>query len=364
MRISSRKKPDLNLKYRYFEDQEKLFSSMIEDISSAKEYIYLETYRFGDGAVGKRFNEVLTKKAAEGVEIKLLIDHWGTMVDDTFFSEFTKSKGELRFFRKFKITYNFIKYNNRRDHRKLLVIDDKITYVGSSNISERNLLWREFNVRIQGYIAGVLKDVFLDNYDLHDKFFHKKRPHIFSIPYGPLEIVRDIPSIKYRRIRSKLKEQIKKAKKEIILETPYFVPDYRFIRYLAKAVKRGVKVTLIVPKESDVRVVDVMSGSYFGYLYKNGIKVKLYTKKFMHSKVALFDNSYFSFGSANLDHRSFSYQYELNLFGSDKALLDIVRKHVEETLKGTEDFNYEKWKKRPLMRKIEEIFLIPARTFM
>lgn len=364
MKISSIRKLDQRIKYTYFKDQMALFASMLRDIMNAKEYIYLETYRFGDGLVGKKFNDALTKKAMEGVEIKLLIDHWGTMVDEEFFSEFTRSKGELRFFRKFRVRYPFIKYNNRRDHRKLLVIDGKITYIGSSNISERTLLWREFNVRIEGNIAGMFKEVFMDNYRVHDKFFHSIRPHIFSINYGPLEIVRDMPSIKYRRIRSKLKQHIKRAKKEIILETPYFVPDYRFMLHMIRAAKRGVNVILIVPKESDVHVVDVMTNSYFGFLHKHGVKIKYYAGSFMHSKVALFDDTYFSFGSANLDHRSFSYQYELNLFGHDPQLRDIVRNHINETLKDTEDFDYEKWKKRPFLRKLYEIILIPSRTFM
>jgi cardiolipin synthase len=365
MRKLTFKKTEMGLKYKYFDDQEKFFASILNDIESAKNYIYLETYRFGDGAVGKQFRDALTKKADQGVEVKLLIDHWGSMVDEGFFSELINNGGELRFFRKFKVTPNFMKYNNRRDHRKIVVIDDKVVYLGSSNIAERNLLWREFDVRIEGLIAGMFKDIFIDNFNIHNDFFHKKRPHIFTLAYGgALDIVRDIPSIKYRRIRKNLKEHIKHAKKEIILETPYFVPDYRFIHHLSQAAKRGVNVTLIIPKSSDVPVVDIMVSSYLGSLYKKGIHIKYYTKKFIHSKVALFDGNYFSFGSANLDHRSFSYQYELNLCGTDPKMRDIIRAHLNETLKDTEDFNYEVWKRRPLLQKINEIILIPMRTFM
>lgn len=364
MRKIFREKIKLGLKYKYFDTQEKLFSSMLNDMENAKEYIYLETFRFGDGAVCKEIRKILEKKAKQGVEIKLLIDHWGALVEEEFFSELIKNKGEVRFFRKFKFTYPFIKYNNRRDHRKLLVIDDKISYIGSSNIAERNLLWREFNIRMEGFIAGVLKDVFIDNYNVYEDFFHSKKPHIFPIPYGDLEIVRDVPSIKYRKIRSKLVEQIKKAKNSIVLETPYFVPDFRFINYLGKAVKRGVTVTLIVPKKTDYMSVDSMMSSYYGLLHRKGIKIRFYTKKFMHSKVSLFDGNYFSFGSANLDHRSFSYQYELNIFGNDKELALLVKKHIENTYRDSEAFDYEAWKHRPFHDKLREILLIPARTFM
>jgi cardiolipin synthase len=364
MSIQLKNELDPELKYRYFENQEKFFSSIIKDMKNAKKYIYLETYRYGDGAIGKNVRDVLIEKAKEGVEVKVLIDSWGSMVDKDFFAELIKYKGEVRFFRIFKVTFNFIKYNNRRDHRKLLVIDDNIMYTGSSNIAERVLLWREFNVRIEGAIAGIMKEVFLNSYEVHNNYFHKHRKHIFALSYKSFDIVRDIPSIKYRKIRKKLKNLVKIAKKKIIIETPYFVPDYRFIYALTNAVKRGVNVTLIIPKKSDVKVVDVMVSSYLGHLHRKGVHIKYYTKKFMHSKVALFDNTYFSFGSANMDHRSFSYQYELNLFGKDKKMRDIVQKHIQETLKGTEDFDYEKWKHRPLFQKFLEILYIPARTFM
>jgi cardiolipin synthase len=327
-------------------------------------YIYIETFRYGNGRIGKQMLQALEKKAKEGVEIKLLIDHWGSQVSQEFFSDLIKNGSELRFFRKFKVTTNFIKYNNRRDHRKILVIDDKFVFLGSSNLAERNLEWREFDVKIEGHFAGIFKDIFLDNYSVYDNYFHDTRSHIFPLVYDTLEIIRDVPSVNHRMIRRKLVDLIKAAKKEVIIETPYFVPDLRFMHHLKQAAKRGVKVILIFPKKSDVRVVQIMMSSFYGGLYKKGIQIKLYNKIILHSKVALIDGETFSFGSANIDHRSFSYMYELNVFGKDKKLRDIVKKHVDESLKGSEDFNYEEWKNRSLWQKTKEVVLIPFRTFM
>jgi len=353
-----------DLKCTYFKNQDDLFLSMIKEINKAKSYIYIETFRYGNGKIGKHIREALEKKAKEGVEIKLLIDHWGSRVKGEFFSDLIKHGGKLRFFRKFKVTFNFIKYNNRRDHRKILVIDDKVVFLGSSNLAERNLDWREFDVKIEGHFAGIFKDVFLDNYEVYDNYFHDTRSHIFPLVYDSLEIIRDVPSVNHRMIRRRLVDLIKLAKKEVIIETPYFVPDVRFMHHLKQASKRGVKVILIFPKTSDVKVVQIMMSSFFGALHKKGIRIKLYNEKFLHSKVALIDGETFTFGSANIDHRSFSYMYELNVFGKDKKLRDIVKNHMEVSLIGSEDFNYDAWSKRSLWQKTKEVVLIPFRTFM
>ncbi|MGV8169399.1 MAG: phospholipase D-like domain-containing protein [Candidatus Nanoarchaeia archaeon] len=353
------------LDYKYFKDTEAFYSSIIKDIEKAKFYIYLETFRYDSSKYPKMIRAALDKAAERGVEIKLLIDGWGAQVDEKFFSELIKHNGELRFFRKPKLfTYNIIKYNNRRDHRKIIAIDDKIVYLSSANIAERNLHWREFSIRIEGHIAGMFKDIFLDNYELHKDFYHDKRSHIFPLTYGSFEIVRDVPSARFRMVRKKLKNLIIESKKEILLETPYFVPDHRFLHALKEAARRGVKVTLIIPKRSDVMVTDIMASSYMGTLHRSGVKIKYYTKGFNHSKIALIDDEYFSFGSTNLDHRSFGYMYELNVFGKEKRLKDIVKKHIEETLKGTEDFDYKKWKRRGLHTRLLEILLWPMRSFM
>ncbi|MGV8163047.1 MAG: phospholipase D-like domain-containing protein [Candidatus Nanoarchaeia archaeon] len=355
---------DNNLEYKYFDETEEYYSSIIKDIEKSKYYVYLEVYRYDSSKYPKLIRDALEKALERGVEVKILIDGWGTQVEESFFSKITKNKGEVRFFRKPKIlTSNIIQYNNRRDHRKIIVIDDKLVYLSSANIAKRNLDWREFSVKIKGYIAGIFKDVFLDNYDLHDDFYHDKRSHIFPLTYGSFEIVRDVPSVRFRKIRKRLKQLIMNAKKQIIIETPYFVPDHRFLHTLKDAAERGVKVTLIIPKQSDVKVVDIMASSYMGNLHEHKVNIKYYSK-FLHAKLVLIDDTYFSFGSANIDHRSFSYMYELNVFGNEKRFKEIVKQHIEETLKDTEDFNYIKWKQRPFHTKFMEFILKPFRTFM
>jgi cardiolipin synthase A/B len=355
---------DLALKYRYFENQIDFFAGIIKDIEKAKKYIYLETYRYDDSYIARRIRDVLAKKAKDGVEIKILIDGWGALVDDGFFKKVTANGGEVRFFR--KITFrraNWFSYNNRRDHRKLIVIDDKIIYTGSSNIAERVLNWRESNIRIEGPVAGIFKDIFLDNYEIHNIFYHDMRRHIFPLSFGTMEIIRDAPSLRHQTVKRRLIELMYSAKKSIILETPYFVPDVALLRAMKRATLRGVKVTLILPKETDSGLVDIVMASYFGVLHRKNIDLKFYSKKFNHSKVALIDNNFYMLGSTNLDFRSFLLMYELCIFGRDKRLIEIVRNHINETLKDTKDFNYEDWKNRKISQKFMEFIVKPFRAF-
>jgi cardiolipin synthase len=354
---------DSALKYKYFKDQLAFFANIVKDMEKARKYIYLETFRYDDSYVARRIRDVLVKKAKEGVEVKLLIDGWGSLVDADFFKEVTSNGGELRFFRKINFRRaNWFSYNNRRDHRKLIVIDDKIVYTGSSNIAERVLNWREFNIRIEGPVGGVFKDVFLDNYEIHNIFYHDLRRHIFPLSFGTMEIVRDVPSFRQQTIKRRLIELMYSAKKSIILETPYFVPDMAFMKAMKRAAARGVKVTLILPAESDSSLVDIAMKSYFGTLHRRKINLKFYSKKFNHSKIALIDNTFYMIGSTNLDYRSFILMYELCIFGKDKRLIALVRKHVEETFKGAEDFDYESWLKRPFSQKFMEFIVKPFRA--
>ena len=355
---------DSKLNYKYFKDQLEFFGEIVKDIERAKKYVYLETYRFDDSYIAKRVRDVLVKRAKEGVEVKILVDGLGALVNEDFFKGITAHGGEVRFFR--KITFrraNWFAYNNRRDHRKLIIIDDKIVYTGSSNIAERVLNWREFNIRIEGPVAGIFKDIFLDTFEIHNIFYHDKRKHIFTLSFGTMEIVRDIPSLKYQLVRKKLMTLMDLAKKSIIIETPYFVPDPVFFNSMKRTVARGVKVTLILPAESDVAIVDVVVKSYFGAIHRKNINLKLHSKKFNHSKVALIDNSAYMIGSSNIDYRSFIYMYELCIFGRDKRLVEIVRKHLEVSFKESKDFDFALWKKRRFSRKILEFITKPVRWF-
>ncbi|MCF8303702.1 MAG: phosphatidylserine/phosphatidylglycerophosphate/cardiolipin synthase family protein [Bacteroidales bacterium] len=347
--------------FRLFEDPLKLYNSMLADIENASRYIYVETYRFATDSIGIKFRDALARKAKQGIKIKLLLDSWGTSATDSFFREIIDNGGELRFFKKIKITFDFFTRNHRRNHRKLLIIDDNITYMGSANYTEYSLNWRELMIRMEHSIALKFKKSFLDNYKLYKKYIFNKRSYKRIIRHGEYEIVQDIPSIYRQQIKKRYEKLINNAKEEVIIETPYFLPGYMLRKALMDAAKRGVKVQVIVPEHSDVRSVDILRSKYLGMLHKSNVQIKFYQPHNLHAKCLAIDNKIFGIGSANFDYRSFRYMYEIMLIGRDENIIKALNRHFSETLKSCIDFDYDAWTRRPMIEKILAGLLVPVR---
>lgn len=345
---------------RYFGCANDFYISLFNDLESAKKSVVIESYRFG-GDVGLKVISLLEGAARRGVHVKLLLDHWGLMLSSSAFKSLIDLGVEIRFFRVFKFTSNFFAYNNRRDHRKIVVIDDFISYVGSANINDHSRDWREFVVRFENFVlARKFYSVFLDTFKVHNFFFHSVKKHIAPIKFDSLEIVRDVPSLRFQKIRNKLLHLIRNAKREVIIETPYFVPDFKMLFALIGAARRGVVVKLIIPKKSDVKIVDVFVQSFFGKLHRKGVKIFLFRDGFTHAKMGLVDDVFF-FGSSNFDYRSFRYQYEISLFGKNPVLFGFVRSHLDSSFLGCDEFDYDSWKARPLYKRFFEVLLRPFR---
>jgi len=334
---------------------------MLNDIARASKYIYLEIYKFGNDETGLRFKEALTEKAREGVKIKLLVDSWGASYPESFFNELTELGGEVRFFRKIILAFDFFTKNHKRNHRKLLIIDDKICYIGSANITGYSHQWRESVLRLTGGIAEVFKRSFLDSFKIYNKYIFNKLSFKKIIHYQDFEIVQDNPSIYRQQIKNRLEKLISKARQEVLIETPYFLPGYRLRKELAKIAGKGVKVTIILPLHSDVRAVDLLRNKYMGYYYKNKVRIVFYTPNNLHAKLLLVDNEIFGLGSPNFDYRSFRYQHEIMLFGKHKGIVEQIRNHINETLDQCLSFDYEAWHRRPRFEKILGWLLLPFR---
>jgi cardiolipin synthase len=344
-------------KYRLYDDNLHLFAQMIRDIESAKEYVYLETYRFGNDSMGAKFRNALTKKAKQGVEVKILMDGYGSDADESFFKELKSHGGEIKVFRKIVFNPAMLKKNNFRDHRKLIIIDDRTSYIGSSNITQHSLSWRESNLRMEHAISKKFKSIFMQNWEISDKFYFRKRKHVSPLHFGEFEIIRDVPSFRFRRVRKKRLSLIRSAKKRIYIETPYFLPGFRIREALTKAAGRGIDVRLIMPVASDVRIADIVRQKYFGKLHHGGVRIFFYRPEFIHSKAMLVDDQVFGIGSSNLDHRSATLQFEINLYGKNKSIVKKVDAHFKKTLLGCEEFDFDSWQNRSLFIRFMERLL-------
>lgn len=337
----------------------------MSDIKLAKRYVYLETFRIGSDEVGDKFLDLFNKKAKEGVEVKLLIDGWGVSnPGHPLYKEISDNGGDVRFFEKIRFNTDLFTKGHRRNHRKLLLIDDSICWIGSSNLTGYNMNWRESMLRMNSEITYTFSRLFMQDFRLYNKYVFNKVHNTRLVRFEDFEIVRDVPSIAYKRINKKFIRLFQSAKKKVVVETPYFLPGFLLRKAMVDAAKRGVEVLVIIPRHSDVTLVDILRNKYLGPLYKNGIQFLFYKTHNLHAKLMLVDDEYFAIGSSNFDYRSFRYMFEIMLLGDETRINEQVAAHIDETLKNSEPFVYSRWKKRPLINRFFEWLLLPFRHLL
>ncbi len=356
---------DVNSDFILFDDPIKYYNTMLDDIRAAKKYVYIETYKFGHQTIGMKFRDAITHKAKEGVEVKVLCDSWGcSSLPDNFFCELIKAGGDVTFFQKIRINVDFFTRSHRRNHRKFLLIDDKITYMGSSNLTEYNIIWRESMLRMVGGIAHEFKKVFFQDLKIHNKYTRYRSNLTKTLFYKSCEIIRDVPSVTRQKIKKRYERLIRSAISEIIIETPYFLPGFKLRKDLMNAANRGVVVKVIIPQNSDVRMVNILQGRYLEMLFNHNIKFLYFQTHNLHAKILLVDNKIFSIGSSNFDYRSFRYMHEITLVGSNPKITALIRQHIKNTIRSCKPFNYEVWKQRPMIQKFFEWLLLPLRHLL
>lgn len=351
-------------KFQLFDDPLRFYDAMLEDIRQAKNYIFLQTYKYGNDSMGYRFREALIRKARQGVKVKILIDSWGSGVPLSYFYELIQQGGEVRFFTKIKFFIDFFTKNHRRNHRKYMIIDDNVTYIGSANITAYSIGWRELMLRVEGAMATAFKKVFNLDFRIYNKYFFEKNSYIRLIRYADFEIIRDVPSIAKKRINKKFISLIKNAQKSVIIETPYFLPGYLLRKAMTEACERGVEFTVIVPRHSDVGLVDILRNKYIGPLHLSNVRFLYFQPTNLHAKALLIDDETFAIGSPNFDYRSFRYMHEIVLVGKEPQVAAQLKSHIMETLRDSIPFDYEKWERRPRFQKFVEWLLLPFRHLL
>ncbi|HKK11054.1 MAG TPA: phosphatidylserine/phosphatidylglycerophosphate/cardiolipin synthase family protein [Bacteroidales bacterium] len=349
---------------KIYNDPFRFYFSMLRDIENAEKCVFLEVYRFQNDSIGVRFRNTLLKKAREGVKVKILVDSWGTRPGASFFAELIEQGAEVVFYKKIKLFIDFFTKNHRRNHRKLLLIDHQISYIGSANISEYSLNWRECMLRIRGDITLELEKVFHHDIKNYNRYDTKSGSFLKTLKRDGFLIIRDFPSIRQQKIMQYYLKLIRRSKEEIWIESPYFLPGFQLRRAMVKAVKRGVKVVVIMPRHSDVRAVDILRSRYLGILCKEGVELLFYTGDNLHSKSVLIDKRVFAIGSANFDYRSFRYQHEIIISGEHEQITKQLNEHIEGTRKATVGFDLETWERRPKIQKFFEYLLLPFRHLL
>ncbi|RFB17243.1 cardiolipin synthase [Bacillus sp. HNG] len=315
---------------------ETLFSDLFTDIQHATEHIHVEFYILKDDDISKDFVSLLKKKAEQGVEVRLLLDWVGAhSVTKEMEKDLTRSGVSFAYSNKPNFPYLFYKLNER-NHRKITVIDGKTGYIGGFNIGKEYLgedpkfgFWRDYHLRVTGEGVADLQTQFLEDWYHATKETVQNRNAYFPPLHKGKSQTRFIAT-NGAYLEDDYVGMIKQAEKEIIIGSPYFVLSDQLKQELIAATKRNVKIRVLLPKKPDHPFVKEAAIPYLDELSKIGIQFNMYTRGFYHAKVICIDDKLCDIGTANFDKRSLYSNYEINCYIHDKAVIQEIKKVVEE----------------------------------
>ncbi len=337
--------------------------ALLRQLQKAREHIHMEFYIFEDDAVGRLVRDVLIEKSREGVEVRVLYDDVGCWrVPNRFFEEMREAGIETHSFLKVRFPL-FTSSVNYRNHRKIVVIDGRVGFVGGMNLAERYMrgfswgVWRDTHLLIEGKAVHGLQMAFLLDW------YFVERSLITSNTYFPkvencgtslVQIVTSEPIGLWKEIMQGIAMAIANAKKYFYIQTPYFLPTDAVLTALQTAALAGVDVRLMIPYRADSRWTHLGSCSYLNDVLQAGVKVYLYKKGFLHSKLMVSDDEFSTVGSTNVDFRSFEHNFEVNAFVYDMETALQLREIFLYDQRECVQLFLKNWVKRPWYRKVAE----------
>lgn len=322
---------------RWFLHGDHAFEAMLAAINAAVASVRLETYIYTDSDLGRRFRGALTEAASRGVKVRVLLDAWGSMaLPDTFWEPLVAAGGEWRHFN--PLSLEQIAF---RDHRKLLICDERAAFVGGRNITADNegdgvrAGWRDLGIQLGEAFAQRLARAF-DHMFAHATTRHQllarvRRPkNRLTVPLPEGQILLSGPGRGRNAIRRTLLRDLETAG-DVAIVAAYFVPDRALRRRLLKAARRGARVRLVLPSKTDVPMIRLASQSLYGRLLAAGAEVYEYQPQILHTKLIVVDAACYV-GSSNLDARSLQSNYEVMVRLADKetvrGALEVVEDHL------------------------------------
>ena len=340
-----------------------LFAAMAEAIEAAEESVNLETYRLGADGTGKAFAGLLASAARRGVRVRLIYDSVGSIELAPETETLMRNAG-----------VQILEYHpvapwrprwawNRRDHRKILVCDDRAGFIGGMNLSDEHapkerggLDWPDAHARVEGPAAHEINRLFRAVWHKETARWFESSPRPAREPGGSaVRIVGNHEILKRFEIREAYANALRAARQEVSIANSYFIPDWRIRRSLAQAVRRGVSVRVLVPGRSDIRSAWYAMRATYGSLLARGVRIFEWQGTMMHAKAVVVDGKWCAVGSYNLDHRSLRHNLEANLQTTDAAFADDLRANFERGLAGAReitraDWNGRSWTERALER--------------
>ncbi|WP_428911387.1 cardiolipin synthase [Niallia sp. Krafla_26] len=301
------------------------FHYILAELKKAIHHIHIEYYIVRNDDIGQKIKEILIEKAREGVKVRFLYDAVGSWkLSKRYIQELREEGVEIIPFGPVKLPFLNSKFNFR-NHRKIIVIDGSIGFVGGLNIGDEYLgrsrsfgFWRDTHVMLKGEAVRSLQLIFLqDWYYMTSKSLLTPEylsPILEENKHGGVQIIAGGPDNEWSAIKNIFFAMITSAKESVWIASPYFIPDEDIFTALKIAALSGIDVRLLVPNKPDKRIVFHASRSYFPDLLDAGVKIYEYKKGFMHSKIVIVDSELASIGTSNMDMRSFHLNFEVNAF--------------------------------------------------
>jgi cardiolipin synthase len=347
-----------------------LYEAMLAAIDGAQRQVLLETYIWKGDLVGQQFKSALERAAARGVEVYVILDSFANLVVSPRFKRFGSGIKVLRYpvyaagWRPFDLR----RYG--RDHRKILVVDDSVGFVGGYNIgSPFATEWRDTHVRITGPGVWDLKRAFADFWNLNRRrrLRASERPLLIETAstWEPtIRFHRNVPRLWMFPIRSMYLEAITRASRNIWITTAYFLPDQDLVDALTAAARRGVDVRLLIPAKSNHVVADWISRGYFSQLLNSGVRLLRYRDAMVHAKTATIDGTWSTVGTANIDRLSLTGNYEINVEIIDEGLAASLERIFTVDQSHSLELTSSEWEARDIYRRFTEFVLNPLRPLL
>ncbi|MCU4177011.1 cardiolipin synthase [Carboxylicivirga sp. N1Y90] len=346
------------------------FEAIIAAIKKAEKFIHLEFYIFEDDLIGNQILDVLKEKARGGVEVRLIVDDVGSWELKKPFYKNLQSYGiEIYSFLRVRFPL-FTSKVNYRNHRKIVVVDGEIGFVGGLNVANRYIdghpsygIWRDMHLEVKGDAVNALQSAFLIDWyfvsqnDIAEEFYFPPK-----LPEGDkiMQIVTSGPDTDWPGIMMGYYQAISMAQDYVYITTPYFMPGETVLLALKSAALGGVDVRIMIPEKSDAYFTALCTKSYIREMTVSGVKFYFYQKGFLHSKMMVVDDQVCTVGTTNMDFRSFEQNFEVNAFMYSEETSKELKGYFMEDLKESRLINLKEWRKRPLWQKTKESF---ARLF-
>ncbi len=350
-------------KVEIFTSGREKFESLLRDIESAQRYIHMQYYIFEDDEIGHTVRDILIRKAREGVAVRVIYDHIGSIhVKRRFFREMEEAG--IKVYPFFRVTFpHFATRVNWRNHRKLCVIDGRVGYIGGMNIADRYIkgvtygIWRDTHIRLVGPAVSALQYTFAYDWNFMGQPVLNEETVAYDCDDNAaagMQLVTSGPISQWGNIAMVFLKAIANAKRLVYIQTPYFLPTESLLKVLQGAALANVDVRIMIPSRSDSVMLRRASFSYIQECLRAGIKIYLYEAGMLHSKTVIVDDEFVTIGSTNFDFRSFEHNFESNMFIYSTEVNAHMREIFFDDLKECTRVKLTQWRRRPAMEKAKE----------